>query len=106
MNKNRYPAKIILAITLGLLCNAAQARNPIANDWDGYYGPGGTSGVESNSMAIMESSTGAKCQVCHVESGGGSPWNAYGWAVRQAVSGSDWVGAFMAIENHGFRRQR
>jgi spore coat protein A len=99
MIKNHYPAANILAITLVFFCATAAARNPIANDWAGYYGLGGTSGVESNSMAIMESSTGARCQVCHVESGGGSPWNAYGWAVRQAVSGGDWVGAFMAVED-------
>jgi len=98
MNKVRFVAAILITAVLVLLCNSAAARNPIANDWQGHYGSGGTSGVESNSMAIMDSSTGAKCQVCHVESGGGSPWNAYGWAMRQAVSGGDWVGAFTSIE--------
>ncbi|MBT8422409.1 MAG: multicopper oxidase family protein, partial [Gammaproteobacteria bacterium] len=80
------------------MATAADARNPIANDWSDYYGPGGTSGVDSNSMSIMESATGERCQVCHTSSNGGSPWNPYGFAVRQAVSGNNWEAAFMAVE--------
>ncbi len=98
MRIERSLAAILVIAALVLPCGDTEARNPIANDWADYYGAGGTSGIDSNSMAIMESATGARCQVCHVESGGGSPWNAYGWAVHQAVSGNDWVGAFMAVE--------
>ncbi len=98
MKRINASAAIIVAAATVLLSCSAQARNPIANDWHDYYGPGGTSGIDSNSLAIMQSATGAECQLCHADSGGGSPWNAYGWAVREAVSGNDWVGAFIAVE--------
>ncbi len=26
-----------------------------------------------------------QCQVCHADSGGGSPWNAYGWSLRTQI---------------------
>ncbi|MBT8421543.1 MAG: multicopper oxidase family protein, partial [Gammaproteobacteria bacterium] len=96
--KIRYLAHSSLVGMILLLSATADGRNPIANDWDDYYGVGGTSGIESSSLAIMEAATGSKCQLCHTDSGGGSPWNAYGWALIQAVTGNDWVGAFIAIE--------
>jgi len=30
----------------------------------------------------MSASNNAQCQVCHVNPGGNSPWNSYGWALR------------------------
>lgn len=43
--------------------------------WRGIY-PGSTS---SNSVG---------CATCHQSTGGGNPWNAYGWSVRQAYYGA------------------
>ncbi|NNF17424.1 MAG: multicopper oxidase domain-containing protein, partial [Gammaproteobacteria bacterium] len=74
------------------------AFNGIANDWYDYYGPGGASGVDSNTMDIMDAATGKRCQVCHRDRNGGSPWNAYGWSLRQAGADTDAVAAFIAVE--------
>jgi len=34
---------------------------------------------------ISASGDNARCQLCHVESNGGSPWNGYGWDIRDAL---------------------
>jgi hypothetical protein len=89
----------VLAVgCLAVAPSTALAFPNIANDWEDYYGPGGTSGIGSNSMINMNDATGSRCQVCHVESNGGEPWNAYGWALREAGAGGDAVAAFMAVE--------
>ncbi|MDH3589198.1 MAG: multicopper oxidase domain-containing protein, partial [Gammaproteobacteria bacterium] len=99
MKTNQVFLTTVIAGAAVLLSASANARNPIANDWDDFYGPGGTTGINSNSLAIMNAATGASCQLCHAGSGGGSPWNAYGYAVLDAVSGNDWLGAFIAVED-------
>jgi spore coat protein A len=90
--------RALLCITVCLLARAAPANPPIADAWDGYYGPGGSSGVDSASMDIMEAATGKRCQVCHRDRNGGDPWNGYGWAVRLAGGGADPVAAFLSVE--------
>jgi len=42
----------------------------------------------------------AGCQLCHANSGGGSPWNAYGWALRGELgsNGGDLDAALGALE--------
>ena len=34
---------------------------------------------------ISASGDNAQCQLCHVEANGGSPWNGYGWDIRDAL---------------------
>ena len=63
------------ALTLGLAllaAPAAYARPGIFGDWQARYG------------AASPSGDNATCQLCHAFPGGGSPWNAYGWDVRDA----------------------
>lgn len=98
MNSRRhclFALVTLLALFAGM---SAQARPGIADDWESRYGPGGTSGIDSDTMQIMESATGKRCQVCHESRNGGSPWNAYGWAIRQAGGGSDALAAFLSVE--------
>ncbi len=97
---NSYRRFTSLLVSILLLCSIpVYAVNGIANDWEDYYGPGGTSGIDSSTMEIMDAATGKRCQVCHRDRNGGSPWNAYGWALRQAGAGSDAVAAFLTIES-------
>lgn len=60
----------------------------LRNQWIDYYDVG------TNMQSIG-------CQACHVQTSGGSPWNAYGWAVRQEYlsNGRDLIAAFTAVEN-------
>jgi parallel beta-helix repeat protein len=44
------------------------------NAWEDRYG------------ASSDSAANAGCQLCHVNSNGGSPWNGYGWDIRDALS--------------------
>lgn len=38
--------------------------------------------------AISPSGDRARCQLCHGNTNGGSPWNAYGWSMRDALANS------------------
>ena len=54
--------RFIVALTLvGALFQSipADAVNGIANEWEAYYGPGGASGIDSNTMVIMDTATTA-----------------------------------------------
>ncbi len=91
-------AALACALLVAATLPQANANPSYANVWEDYYGIGGTSGIDSSTMVIMDTATGKRCQVCHVERNGGSPWNAYGWAIRQADSG-DLVVDFQAVED-------
>jgi hypothetical protein len=45
------------------------------NDWKSQY-PASQSGDN------VVNATGKSCQLCHKDSSGGDPWNAYGWDLR------------------------
>lgn len=59
----------------------------IRNAWVDNYNPG----VNNESIG---------CQLCHVNSTGGSPWNAYGFAIRLGITveGKTLIEAFTAVE--------
>jgi len=41
------------------------------------------------------------CATCHVSTGGGNPWNAYGWSIRQAfVGGNNITTAIRSVEEN------
>jgi parallel beta-helix repeat protein len=44
------------------------------NDWNARYG------------AVSPSGDNAACQLCHGNTNGGSPWNGYGWDIRDALA--------------------
>jgi hypothetical protein len=69
----------------------------VLGDWQGFYRPPSTSG------------DAAACQLCHVETNGGEPFNAYGWDILLALEddfcdlseppdGVDNLEAFMCVE--------
>ena len=75
----------------------AAAFGGVLGDWQGFYRPPSTSG------------DAAACQLCHVETNGGEPFNAYGWAILEALEddfcdlseppdGVDNVEAFLCVE--------
>ena len=51
----------------------AQAFPQTLNAWQDRYG------------ATSDSGDNAGCQLCHVNDNGGSPWNGYGWDIRDAL---------------------
>jgi parallel beta-helix repeat protein len=67
------PARPLLAVAVLLLCcSPALAFPGILDAWQQRYG------------AISPSGDAAQCQLCHGNATGGSPWNGYGWAIRDA----------------------
>lgn len=71
-------------LTVPLLYGFGQYRNT----WVDHYSAG------ANNQS-------AGCYVCHANSNGGSPWNAYGWQVRirVALEGKSLIQAFTEIES-------
>jgi parallel beta-helix repeat protein len=63
----------LLAVTALLITPPAAAFPQTQNAWQDRYG------------ATSDSADNAGCQLCHVNSNGGSPWNGYGWAIRDAL---------------------
>lgn len=63
-----------------------EAKPEILAAWRAYYPPSRSDDVN--------------CRLCHVNAGGGSPWNAYGWSIRQRVveQGLTFEQAFAAVE--------
>ncbi len=63
-----------LALALVCACIPALAMEAALKDWTARYGAGSNSG------------SNAGCQLCHVSSTGGTPWNAYGWDIVKAIT--------------------
>lgn len=65
---------------------SVEAKPEILAAWRAYY-------PQSRSDDV-------NCRLCHVNAGGGSPWNAYGWSIRQRVvdQGLTFEQAFAAVE--------
>ena len=57
-----------------LLAAKAGAFPQTLDDWQNRYGAASASGDN------------AVCQLCHVNTNGGSPWNGYGWDIRDALA--------------------
>lgn len=49
----------------------------------------------------QSNSDSAGCRLCHLNGGGGSPWNPYGWSIRQQIEdqGKTFEQAFAAVES-------
>lgn len=47
-----------------------------------YPGIWSTANPDSQTDDNVISGTGTACQLCHAGTGGGQPWNAYGWSIR------------------------
>lgn len=59
---------------------SASAWPPYLTEWQSIY-PG--SATDDHAIA----GTGTGCVVCHIDPAGGSPWNPYGWEIRQKFLG-------------------
>jgi parallel beta-helix repeat protein len=74
-------ARVGLFVTTAALAvfvaTAALAFPQTLNDWKQRYGALSSTGDE------------AGCQLCHGNANGGSPWNAYGWDMRDALADLD-----------------
>lgn len=71
---NRLAAASTLALIGSLAPGLALAFPQGLNDWQSRYG------------AISPAGENAQCQLCHANTNGGSPWNAYGWDLRDALA--------------------
>ena len=79
LRKLRASSLLVLGAMLAVLfveTSPAGAYNTQLKDWQDKYGPG----------TATDSSSGdtAQCQLCHRDTNGGDPWNAYGWDLREA----------------------
>jgi parallel beta-helix repeat protein len=74
---NRYLALVracgALLVTTFIASNASAFPQTL-EDWQSRYG------------AASASADNAACQLCHVNANGGSPWNGYGWDIRDALA--------------------
>jgi parallel beta-helix repeat protein len=69
---SRIPLQLGLLALLAVSPGRAEAFPGILNAWQERYG------------AVSPSGDTAGCQLCHANANGGSPWNAYGWALTEA----------------------
>ncbi|MCE7982183.1 MAG: CHRD domain-containing protein [Caldilinea sp. CFX5] len=79
----------LLAVVLFGVLSApppVEARPDILASWRAFY--------------PQSKSDDVNCRLCHVNGGGGSPWNAYGWSLRQRIvdQGMTIDQAFAAVE--------
>ncbi len=69
------PIRAALAAIVSLILSSTAGAFPqTLNAWQERYGETSASGDN------------AACQLCHVETNGGSPWNGYGWDIRDALA--------------------
>jgi len=63
-----------------------EARPDILASWRTFY--------------PQSKSDDVNCRLCHVNAGGGSPWNAYGWSIHQRIvdQGMTFEQAFVAVQ--------
>ena len=67
-------AALLCAALLALAASGAGAFPGGLSDWQARYG------------AVSSSGDSAQCQLCHADANGGSPWNGYGWDIRNALA--------------------
>ncbi len=64
----------LVGAACALMPHPAGAFPQTLNAWEDRY------------AAVSDSGANAQCQLCHVEANGGSPWNGYGWDLREALA--------------------
>jgi parallel beta-helix repeat protein len=63
----------VAALGMTVFATSAGAFPQTLDAWQERYG------------ATSDSGNNAACQLCHVNTNGGSPWNGYGWDIRDAL---------------------
>ncbi len=77
--------KIAKLLFLVLLLLAIGPRN--AHAFGSYASSFSSRYPSSQSLTNVTSGAGNSCQFCHQSSGGGDPYNAYGWALKGQIDG-------------------
>jgi len=54
------------------------ANPTIHSNWEVFYGFGDANPVDDS----LTDAGSTECQLCHLDSNGGQPWNAYGWELH------------------------
>lgn len=71
-------------IRVGALVAATLSFAPVAHAF-----PAKLEAWQQRYGAISASGDKARCQLCHGNANGGSPWNGYGWDIRIALTNLD-----------------
>lgn len=80
------PPNVIGRVGLGISVSMCAV---FAFSSDAYAFPAKLTAWQARYGAISAAGDSARCQLCHANANGGSPWNAYGWDVRTALSNLD-----------------
>lgn len=91
---------VLAAATWVFGAGVAEARPAIRDAWKGVYeDAAGPCATPSQSALNVLQGTGTECQLCHLNTNGGEPWNGYGWSIRTLIqSGSSVLDAFLGAE--------
>jgi hypothetical protein len=66
-------------VLVALLTTGNATANPgIHQDWETFYGFADSNPVDDS----LTDAGSTECQLCHRDSNGGQPWNAYGWELH------------------------
>jgi hypothetical protein len=74
-------------VTALLATGVAGATGGIHSSREAFYGFGDANPVDDS----LTDAGSTECQLCHLESNGGQPWNAYGWELH--LNGVDFAAA-------------
>lgn len=83
--------RVIIACVLTASSQGAGAFPQIYNAWNDAY-------PQASGDDALIAASGTPCQVCHVNPGGGSPWNQYGFAVLSNGGFANIPAAFLELE--------
>ena len=78
---------VMAAIAGMFAAGKAAATGGIHSSWEVFYGFSDANPVDDS----LTDAGSTECQLCHLESNGGQPWNAYGWELH--LNGVDFAAA-------------
>ena len=77
----------VIALAPMLTTSLAMATNNIHGNWEVFYGFADANPVDDS----LTDAGSTECQLCHLDSNGGQPWNAYGFELH--LNGVDFAAA-------------
>jgi hypothetical protein len=79
---------LVAAVLIPMLATSrAMATNNIHGNWEVFYGFADANPVDDS----LTDAGSTECQLCHLDSNGGQPWNAYGFELH--LNGVDFAAA-------------
>lgn len=75
---------VLIGFVSLLMLQTQHLAADVTHSYYGFYRNEWRDAIYPNS----QSDDNANCQLCHVNAGGGNPWNAYGWSIREALRGA------------------